>query len=127
LASDFSQVNSVKLYRAWMKVRPSVEHPLFFDVQFGILTLWLFASDSNSAANRAVQFADLLPFELVTLKEQGSFSSEADEQCQVLTNCDGDNPPADLRQQHAEALKVGFAIHFAAWTVGSDESPFLDG
>jgi len=55
----------MSLYRVTIRVRPSKDHPRFWDVQFGFLHICLFGVDPNDAAGRAVIIAEQLPYELV--------------------------------------------------------------
>lgn len=56
---------SVRLYRVWFRVRPSTRHPLFFEIQHGILVIYIFASSLDHAHQDALTILRVLPYEIV--------------------------------------------------------------
>ena len=55
-----------QLYPLIFKVRPSSEHPEYYQVQFGYLFTWVAEHFRDSAADAARTIVGLLPFELIT-------------------------------------------------------------
>lgn len=55
----------MKLFRVTFRVRPAVDHPIYWDWQFGLLSIWLFAASDDEAGERALQIINQLPYEIV--------------------------------------------------------------
>jgi len=53
-----------KLWKCVLGVRPSPDHPRFYDWEFGQLIVFLFDRYSESAAHRAYRIVSDLPYEL---------------------------------------------------------------
>jgi len=53
------------LHRVLLKVRPLPGHPLFWQMQFGLLRMWLFANSDEDAAGRAMKIIAQLPYERI--------------------------------------------------------------
>jgi hypothetical protein len=53
------------LYRVVLKVRPAVSHPLFMEIQFGYLGVWILATDPDTAERHALAVTSVLPYEVV--------------------------------------------------------------
>jgi len=102
-----------QLYRVSAKVRPLPWHPIYYDWQFGFLSLWLFANSVEDARERALLIAGALPYEL------------AGEELSVET---GFPQTEESRAMHdgaqAKAEKIGLAIRVYAVETGADEAEF---
>jgi hypothetical protein len=48
-----SITEKTNLYRVTLKVRPSKDHPRFWEIQFGYLHICLFGADQNEVAGRS--------------------------------------------------------------------------
>ena len=51
------------LFDIFLRVKPTHRHPLYGEMEYGLLHLFLYAPDSNEAMGRAVSIAAALPFE----------------------------------------------------------------
>ncbi len=103
-----------------MKVRPAVQHPLFFETQYGRLCVWLFASSDDDAADRAIAIVERLPYELVgdgATVYRDSNNNDAALPPEVRPNIER------CRQQLREA---GLSVFWFAAPVGADEGMFLE-
>jgi hypothetical protein len=99
-----------ELYRVVLKVRPLPQHPMYWDIQFGYLNLWLFAPSAESAGERAVDIAEALPYELVGTRA---------EVCR-------DKPPvcAEFQTGEAMARQTGLGTFLVACRTGVPEEGF---
>jgi hypothetical protein len=102
------------LYRVTLKVRPTKDHPRFWDVQFGFLHICLFDVDQNEAAGRAVIIAEQLPFELVF--PEGTK--------RVTVRRAGGSSLPELLAAEAQAKAIGFSIYSHYYATGVDEDDF---
>ena len=54
-----------ELFEVWLFVRPLPVHPLFAEMEYGVLHVFLYAPDSCGARERAMRIARELPYELL--------------------------------------------------------------
>ena len=103
----------MNLYRAEFRVRPSPQHPNYWDLQFGILNLHLFDEDSESALRRATRIVEQLPYEIVG--GPGTVREDTGEPVE---------PWLQIRRE--QTLIFGFDHYLLAWRVGEDEPEWMD-
>jgi hypothetical protein len=99
-----------RLFCVSFKVRPSVDHPRFYDWQFGILHLWIFGTDDDDAGERAEIIIQTLPYEIVG----DSYSSLVEGSAEIE-----DTPPN--RTAAACAKQFGFGLSLSAAATGWEE------
>ena len=98
-------------YRIMFKVKPSVNHPSYWELEFGFLNLFLFDNDVKNVARRGMAILAQLPFEMVG------------ERCAVYL----DNEATAVEMpwippQIASAQNFGFSYYLLAWRIGCDET-----
>lgn len=54
-----------EFYRLDFKVRPTEQHPLFWQSAAGILTIWIYAESPENAEFRSRGLLSVLPFEVI--------------------------------------------------------------
>lgn len=99
----------MQLYRIQLKVRPAVKHPLYWDWEFGLLVLVLYADDPADAVRRSYQVASALPYEV----EPGQ-SAQVD-----LLTTDRFGPLSE--QLRKKALTTGVAAELVIHPIGEDK------
>jgi hypothetical protein len=110
----------MKLYRVSLKVRPSKDHPKFFDVQFGYLHICLFGESRDDAGERAVTIVEQLPYERVNKKETWQETWRAS-----IRLAEGSKLPEFLLiEERAKEVGIGVFAHFCV--TGVDEGNFED-
>lgn len=102
----------LKLFRIIFRVRPTPEHPLFWELQCGLLNIWLFDADPEVAAKRAQGITEQLPYELIG------------EKVRVILD-KGERLP-EIQQGEAQARLAGIGIFLVCFKVGQDEGRFAD-
>jgi hypothetical protein len=102
----------MKLLQLTFKVRPAVHHPMFYEWQFGFLSIWLFGSSDEDARKRAEKVLEQLPYERV-----GEGISVRDRESKT-------GGSAEFRRFEKEALEVGLALRLASLATGVDEGDF---
>jgi len=107
-----------QIYQVVYKVRPTPEHPKFYDWQFGWLVIWIFAKGPEHAEEKASKIFDQLPYEIVVTADFGQRIAVH----KALT------PPLGCEAQFEAAKNVALSagIGFCLLTVptGSDEGWF---
>jgi hypothetical protein len=107
--------NNVKLWTAIFPVRPTPEHPGYWDIQYGYLVIWLFDIDAHNASHRACLILKDLPYDTANGK-------------MVI---DSANPFAGTEMDHsfqqgeADAELTGFGLQLFAVRTGEDD-PFAN-
>ena len=95
-----------------MKVRPAVEHPFFWDAQFGYLQVWLFAESPSGAGSRASRIVEQLPYEIAGSRV-------------AVYLIENPSEKPEFQRGELEARSTGLALFFAAVaTGGEDEEEF---
>jgi hypothetical protein len=113
-----SLAEGTTLHKVGFKVRPAPGHPRFYEWQFGILAVWLFASSPEDAQQRALTIVKALPYEIVgsQVLVETEFPKVCDER--IAT----DKRPASAGWLQATHLGIGIAL-FCTPT-GTDETEF---
>jgi hypothetical protein len=101
----------MKLYRVALKVRPSTAHPLYWQIQFGYLLVWLLDDSPQVAGERAAAILESLPYERIGARVSVVAADNLPKQ------------PEFERCAHA-AKEVGVAFFFVASATGADEAEF---
>lgn len=104
----------MELFRSTIRVRPSVAHPLYYDWQFGYLSIWLFGESSDDASERAEQILEQLPYETV-----GEWSK-----CQAANAVAPESEKVAAAEK--EAAQMGLALHLDCFATGLDEGSFAE-
>jgi hypothetical protein len=101
-----------QLYRVSARVRPLPWHPKYYDWQFGVLCLWLFADSVDDAVERAKSILSVLPYEHVgtEVAVEKHFAQSAKH--------------AVLQAIQEEAKQTGLALQLIACATGTDEEGF---
>jgi len=95
---------SCKLYRIRFALRPTPQHPSYFEVQFCFLNVWLSDESPEAAKARAIAILDQLPYE---------------QPVQPEVFCDEHIPQAEKHEQTlfgeamANALGIGLKLYVA--------------
>ena len=105
--------SSWTLFETHFRVRPPPEHPLFFDFDFGILKVFLFAECGDSAAARATAIVRCLPYEIQSPR--------------VRWRAVPDEVDPRLKPAVADARQLGLGLFLLGAPVGSDEIEGFDG
>jgi len=95
----------MKLYRVALKVRPTPAHPLYWQIQFGYLLVWLLDDSHQAAGRRAAAIVELLPYERIQ-----------DRIAVVAADALPKRPPFEKVEQHA--MQLGVAFYFASCPPG---------
>lgn len=99
----------MQLYRVALKVRPSPGHPRYYECQFGVLCMWIYAPSPEDAGIRARRIVSDLPYEHVGTN----------------VTVGVDPKPSELEQQCFEqALQLGIGITMFACPTGTEEGDF---
>jgi hypothetical protein len=109
-----SITEKTNLYRVTLKVRPSKDHPRFWEIQFGYLHIFLFGADQNEVAGRAVIIAEQLPYELVF--PEGTK--------RVTIRRAGSSALPELLAAEARAKDIGVSFYCHNFATGVDEGDF---
>ena len=99
-----------RLFRVSFKVRPTSNHPRFWDWQFGILYLWIFGADDDDAGERAEIIIRTLPYEIVG----DSYN------CLVEGSSEIEDTPQN-RTAEAWAKQVGLGLSLSGAPTGFEE------
>jgi hypothetical protein len=102
----------LKLLHLTFKVRPAAEHPLFWDWQFGFLSIWLFGSSDEDAIERAERVLEQLPYERVG--DSVSVRNRESETSGV----------AEFQRLEKLARQVGLALLLMSVATGAEEHDF---
>lgn len=102
-----------KLFCVEIKVDVKPQHPRFFEIQFGVLYVWLFDETPDTVINRATDFVALLPYEVIgepklVCSDRNAVNESAD--CHWMAN--GED----------EAKNIGVGFYLAAAETGKDRS-----
>jgi hypothetical protein len=110
----------MKLYQVCLKVRPSKDHPKFFEAKFGYLSIFLFGESPDDAAERAVTITEQLPYERVNNQETWQ------ESWRVSVSLAGGSKGPEFREieQRARDVGIGVCLHYCV--MGVDEGNFED-
>ncbi len=101
----------MKLFRVTFKVQPTADHPLYWDWEFGLLSMWLFGASADDAAERAEAIIKHLPYELVGDGCKSRLADAAPPYSKAETTSGAAN----------QALQSGLAIFVEAGSTGIDE------
>lgn len=104
--ADVNQVIS-RLWGVEFKVRPTPEHPKYYEWQFGILLAAIWAVDSRSAAEKVGKIILELPYEVIDPMARVFEASKVPKECDVAVN---------------QAKQVGMGLWLGARSTGSEES-----
>ena len=112
-----------QLFIAKMKVKPSPAHGLFYEMEFGVLHLWLYAESSGDAAKKATAIARELPYDLIEFPgPEGQRLARAHLAKDAI-------PPAAWEQRYeaaaANAKDTGIGVMIAIVGTGADPAAFL--
>jgi hypothetical protein len=106
--------NQPQPFEVQIRVRPTREHPDFFEIAFGVLLVWVFdTADEKSAIAKVRGILEFLPYE------------QGDCRCikitdEIMKQCD-----PEIVKGIAHARKVGFSSGMASWPVGTNEKETL--
>jgi hypothetical protein len=100
-----------KLFEVQIRVHLTPEHPKFYEYQFGLLVIWLYAKDHQSAVVEAVLWGRPLPYELGGAK---SFAIEDQVELQPYQ-----------KSCIPKTESMGRNLAFFNWPIGSDENAIL--
>jgi hypothetical protein len=109
-----SSKETTSLYRVTLRVRPSKDHPRFWEVQYGYLHICLYSTDQNEAAGRAVIIAEQLPYELVF--PEGTK--------RVIVRRAGGSTLPELVAAEERAKDIGVSFFWNNYATGVDEGDF---
>jgi len=105
--------NGQTLFMVRFKVRPTVKHPLYWEMELGFLMAWCFDTAGEDALHRMTAIIDQLPFELI-----------GDGSATVFSGHDAvDSEVKQMKADEARAIGVSFTV-FAARTGEMSESEF---
>jgi hypothetical protein len=111
----------MNLYRIAFKVRPSVKHPLYWEMQYGILHLLLIDDTRANVVARATAIIAQLPYEIIG-DETGVFENEDKTSAEQLT----ERGLGLLVDNFLMAAKFGFSSFLMAVKIGEDgEEEFI--
>jgi len=100
----------MELYRVDLKVRPDKRHPMFWDVEFGYLCLWLFGESPEDAGERAALIVEQLPYE------------RTDDRVTIHEDTLGARN--QFEKQYSTARSVGLALLLVGCATGADHQAF---
>ena len=103
-----TKIVTARIHRAWFKVRLAPAHPLYFELQHGLLALFVIASSPENAQENAAAIVRLLPYEMIG----------------VAGPVDVD--PTDLDSVIDQVEALGFAMKLIASPTGSEVGDFED-
>ena len=107
-----SGAENLKLFRVVVPVRPATTHPIYYDWEFGLLTVFITDTAPESAVDRTTRIIQALPYELAG--------------------------PVDALVQHAkdpdqivkpvvrQALGLGIALQLDAAGIGVQKGDFFE-
>ncbi len=98
------------IYRVCVRVRPLPAHPLYYEIQFGHLFVWIAATDEDDARRRSLAAVSPALFELVGSK--------------VLLQQIVREVPPDCEKFVIEAKNVGLSLQLKGYATGVDEGDF---
>jgi len=103
----------MEIYCTTIKVRPAKQHPLFWSIQFAFLKIWLFAEDTQDAADKAGRCVVPMSFEMVGT-------------CVEITKCDLEKYQGteEYEEKLNQVKEYGFAWFLIACPTGTDEEGF---
>ncbi len=103
------------LRRIDYKVRPSPDHPLFWERQHGILAIWLYAASEEDLVERANGLLAALPFEQISEQTQVCVATPVPPISigGALTDISG--------RVESAAKSVGCSFHFSSKPLGDSE------
>jgi hypothetical protein len=101
------------LYRVSIKIRPTKDHPKFWEIQYGVLQICLFGESPDDAAKRAVIITEQLPYEVV--------SPQGTKLVYIQLACGGS--PEALRLENL-AREGCLSLFLHACVTGCDEGEF---
>jgi hypothetical protein len=111
----------MNLYRVSLKVRPVKEHPMFWEVEFGTLHVWLWGDTPEDAGERAVTIVEQLPYERFGKTETWQESWPATVRL-AESHKPTDPPEFEKHYQEARSLGIGICLDFCP--TGIDEAGF---
>ena len=106
--------DNAKLFQVKFKVRPTVEHPLYWDMEFGVFIVWCFAVSGEIAKARVDLIMGQLPFEVIAENSNPAVSDQATEDTE------------NKRLKVLEARAIGIAFLLIAAETGTSEADLLD-
>jgi hypothetical protein len=98
------------IYRVCVRVRPTTEHPTYFEIQFGYLLVWIVGKTAEDAGVKAAEVVERLPYEIVGER--------------LLVQKPKDEARSDLAEFVDETKKVGISFQFLVRETGADEDGF---
>jgi hypothetical protein len=98
-----------RLFICKMKVHPTPDHPKFYEWQFAVLQMWLYARSYEEARDRATGIIAWVPYELA----DPEFSAGIPDDAPAGSN-------AWIKEE--EARTVGFAMLPVPMAIGSDDA-----
>jgi hypothetical protein len=110
----------MKLWRVSLKVVPTKDHPMFFEVQFAVLHAWLFADSPEQAGERVAAIAEHLPYAYYHP------AGELPGTWQATMRPAGPGDPPEFVPHEKEAREIGFAMCVDYCATGMDEDLFAD-
>ncbi len=96
-------------YRTVFKVKPTKNHPRFFDWDFGLLSIWLFADSGDEAIERAETIIAALPYEIFGAGKYWTCKTTPDKK-QILIGTD--EPMNSRESQHLERVALEASLVF---------------
>jgi hypothetical protein len=101
------------LYRVTAKAKPTPAHPQFFDWQYGLVEVWIYATSIDEAGVKTRAILDLLPYEVVGPNMRIQLDKPS---------LPSDPPGFDTAR--SQATFVGFGLCLCVVPVGTDEQDF---
>jgi hypothetical protein len=106
--------SEARLYRIVFKVIPTPKHPLYWEIQCGLLHVWLFDESPHDAADRAASMVQALPYEFMDATEDKVASA-------LIKIDDPSQMPPDYQAIIDLAGMAGVAFYLTAYETGTDE------
>lgn len=107
-------MNTPQLFQIFFKVRPAIGHPLYYDIQYGVLTVFCYGLTIEEAATFASEMVEVLPYEIIGENPTGMLSNAKNE----------DKEWKKTAAAEARQIGVAFRLHCVETGMG-DESDLL--
>lgn len=106
------------LYRVALKVAPTPAHPIYYEWQVAIFSVWVFADSEEDAAEKAHVFTKPLPYEVLSPE----FLVE-----RVLPKGKDSVPGSQWEIQGERTARfIGLGYYLVCAAVGSDPANFME-
>lgn len=117
-----SAYQKTNLYRVNLEVRPKPTHPTYWDWQFGVLCVWLFAECPEEAGEKAGLIVSELPYEITASEGQVVSTTPS---AKPLKETEKDQP--DYYRFENIAKQTGLALCLLCCPTGTTEGDWLEG